>query len=689
MPPNRPVSQAPASAISAILPDNTLCRIGVVVQSVGCALLPLIPLAMFLPWQIGVYDHAEQYIVAFHLVVALLTFGLGLNALGGDRRGLAMLRSPVITVLLALSLWGAVSAIFAEFPLLALIGGIGTAMGPLLFIEMAVIVIVGTLLQAERRAAAIIALSTSFIVLAMPILSLWPATRMFFLNWWFGFYAITAPFVVFIFGRIAGFGKWTWPLTALAMLVPVLSSANRTAMAIALIVLPLAWCAEHWRDRLTWRFLPRLIMVVIFVMPLFLLGATLLVGQGHLVASIRSRALLDLTVLAELREHWSIWLIGQGWGRSVLTFFNNLYVTGEPLWRGEWDVPDRLFTDTQNLGIDALSEYRIVDSGIPALLAVLILPALLPLAAAPDRRWIAAGFGLAFATMYSFWYQLPAQLGVTALAFAALQQVPAMPRHERPLRRVLFAPGLFAVSFLFLAIGGGLLRHGLTTGAIARTLLQPEGELPVGLCAQFPMDEWRASLGMSRLIQTVEGNVADHVAAGTITPRDHETLRIAFCMAERGRDSASPWLLWNGLSIRRDLAIMTGFDVFRAEVDYRSGWARQVGRFLAVTDGRRTDMLIPYFIDRMDQGQNAEVLRLAGSILARRPDDPVALLYSGLAMVQEKDPIRVRDGLRRVLAARQHGLESIFRMDPSVWQKTAAALGSESGQDAAGEAMAK
>ena len=72
----------------------------------------------------------------------------------------------------------------------------------------------------------------------------------------------------------------------------------------------------------------------------------------------------------------------------------------------------------------------------------------------------------------------------------------------------------------------------------------------------------------------------------------------------------------------------------------------------------RTDMLIPYLNYLLEVGKESMILSICNTQLRRKPNDPVALWFSGIVLLN--DPNRQRVGYDRMRRSLQGGIRNLM-----------------------------
>jgi hypothetical protein len=620
------------------------------------------------PVRLGVWGTTEAIGTTLHLGALLAAIGLAGQALRWPAAVLAMCRVPVVLVPLLLAAWSALVAPAAEYPWLAIFGAPQTSEGALLFLDMAIWSAATLLLRDERGPARLIAAAAVLLALTISLLFLNPATRVYFYSDWMAFYGLFAPAIVIAMIGAGLSARIRWGLAALTALVPLAVSQNLTAIAAALVVGPVLLALEAWSrqrppaDR-AWR--PAL-MVGVAAIPVAGLLAIWLAGRTDLMATLWSRMLAAKVALATFTDAPLRWLTGQGWGHDVFTLLRQLDQAGQIGLDQTWDLAQRDYFHSHHGVLEGL-----ISAGIPGALLFAALP--VAVIAGADRRWRgwAAATAVAYALTTCLWFQTPATFAFQAVAFAALARRPIpdagpvlRPAASRRLLAVA-APALFAAMLLaavtFLA-GFGMAAHRAIAASDVRVAAPPPAP-----CATFPAEAWRGHLGLARLYGShIYG--AENLARREGWSADLRDRLAAFvCLAERRSDESNDvYLLFWGLDLRGRLAHLDEFAAARPFfAPLLANWADRLAAFLALAPGR-SDVAVGYFGWAIKSGDRDAAVALGNRMLSRRPDDAIALWFSGNAMLLDPDDQVARQGLARMKRALALGIERLVPIDASL-----------------------
>ncbi|WP_162914904.1 hypothetical protein [Desertibaculum subflavum] len=626
------------------------------------------------PLRLGVWGTSEAIGLTLHVGALLAALGLALAARAWPGAVASTLQAPVVLVPFALAVWSTLVAPAAEYPWLSVFGAPQTSEGALLFLDMAVWSAATMMLRDAVPAARVVAATALAASLAFALLFLGAATRIFFYPDWLAFFGLFTPaIVVGLGGGMAGgrdaAARWLWGAALAAGLVPLAMSRNLAAIAAVLLATPLAFGADRLMRRRPhlerwWR--PAAVALAI-VAPLLGLAFIWLLGASGFLATISSRMLAAKVALAGFGGAASRWLTGQGWGHDVLTLLRGLDHAGQTGLDQSWDLAARDYFHSHHGVLEAL-----ISAGIPGAVLFAALPVAAIIGAEPRYRALAAATALAYAATICFWFQSPASFAFQAIAFAALARRRAVPAW-RPIAAALPPSGCA------LALAGAvafLLPFGV---AAQRQFVRTDVRLasaPEAACADFPAEAWRGDLGLARLYGSQIYGAESKARTEGWSPALLDRLAAFVCLAEQrsARDGAVYLLFW-GLDLRGRLAHLGEFAGARARLaTLFDNWSARLDAFGALAPGR-SDVAVGYYGWAIAGGRRAEAIALGNRWLARRPDDPISLWFTGNAMLLDTDDAIARLGLQRMSRALALGVDRMIPVDPAMRRRLQAAGG--------------
>ncbi|MBI1209534.1 MAG: hypothetical protein GC191_19905 [Azospirillum sp.] len=630
--------------------------LGLIAAGLGLGLFSY--LAALLPWQIGIWADSEPIAAAVHAGAGAVALGLAGALWSRSEETWPAFSHPFVLLPLALAVWSLVSGLAARSPALNILGSPQTAEGVLLYLDFAIFVAGGILLGQRPRLAAITGLMALAAAIVIPMLTLWPATRVYFFGAWLTFGAVAAAVITLILLE-RRCPPWMLSLAGLAALVPGLAlSDSNTAIGAGLLILPALWPGGSSNPKVQRWLPPRRMTIAIVVVPIVLIAVFQAIGQitpehafeqPRMVESLWSRARLQRALLAEFGQSPAAVLFGTGWGHIRDLFSRNLLAAEVPIWNTRWDMLGRDIVNSHSFVLEAL-----LAAGLPALVLRLAMVASLPLACRPGRRLAAACFGLCLATLGSLWFQMPGTTAMVALAYAALAG--ASPRPAASRRTVWLAAGLLAGLGVALAAAAvGLFGRGLVEAELQHQYLPPDHPPPLVDCDSRRFAAPRGDVVLAELLGR---HLKQIRTPGQTEPASEATLlAIAnlICLSERPPYRQAPAPQSFVMALTGDIALApAGYNYRRYFSGLIDSWPERLREFLTLAPGR-SDLAVGYFTWATRNNRWNEVRTMAESLLARDPTDPVGLWYDGAALL--RDPARVDAGYERLRQALAQGID--------------------------------
>ena len=657
----------------------------------GLALGGVSALAGLSPWPVGLWGDSEPVALALHAGGALIALGLA----GAGRRDpawlLACFRHPFVLLPLLLAGWSLVApALSAPDPAQALLGSPQTAEGPWLFLDVALFVAAGRVLRGHPVYTRYVGWGALALGLGIPGLSLFPETRLYFFGAWMVYLAIAAPIVVATFLEDDVPPRRRLLLAALAGFPGWLLSGSITAIAAGLLVVPAVILACRPPDPTPSRRTPLLLAGATLAIVCFLGLGTLAIAESYgavrptlrALESVWSRGHLQDVLLTDLADHPLLWLIGTGWGQTYDIFLRSLPAAGLSMWNGSWDMTGRDIVNSHHVALEAL-----LAAGLPGMLLRLAALAALPLFCRPGWGRAAGFFALALGTLEALWFQLPGTTPIVALALAGLAPplarsgaaaslasqgaaaaqgtAAALPCPPTPIQswaKTLGAGGLAPVLLVCALVQAlataELTRQSLAASSLESAYLTPVLPPPQADCDSARFSGWRAQRYLAYLLEQEIGLFQDAPA----TAATRAALANLVCLAERPPFRRSIALPTFVMMFRNDL-LLPDHQAERAFFpDLAASGQEPLFAYLAHAP-RRTDLAIPFLAALVHQHQFAELSAVTSRLLALRPNDPVALWFSGMAQLSQPETRdqAVRD-LRRGLA---QGIDQRMPIDPT------------------------
>jgi hypothetical protein len=634
----------------------------------GCGVAGLAFYASLLPWRFGVWTDTEPMVVAMHLGAALCALGLLLCAGARPRLVGRIVGHPVVLVALFVAAWSALTAPFADYPLLSLLGSPQLGEGALYHADLAAFLATGLLLRrlpSLRRVGfavgAAICAFTPLLVVALRIGGWWGASRPLVFDDYLAYYAIVGATFVLAMSKLPLAGRAS---LAVIVALPGLSvSGNLTAIVVMLaLALPAALIVQYgtaWSSASL-----RRVRVALALSVPMLAGAGLLavwlIGQTGEVASLASRMFMYRALLPVVTEQPAVLAVGQGWGNVNASVLANLAQSGATIWDGSWDLSTRDIPHSHNFAVEALS-----GAGLPAMIGVLALLAAVPATARRRDLPVVAFTVISLAGLRAMWFELPATVGIAAIALGWLAgPVGTARRSVVPARRWL-TMGFAALVIAQAAALTWLVGYGI---AVQRADRADYRSADGGRCGAFPADDLRGSVGLTQAFGDAFGSLFATDSARTPVPAQRwDRLERLYCeVAGRVADSRSVRLMLADLVFRAQVAVSLGNpEVSRRFATALPGWEGALRRFLARAPGR-TDMAAPYLAWRLARGESGDVVSFARDLLRRNPDDPVGHWFLGAALAATPsagDADNRQQALQHMRGALSLGVQRYIKVD--------------------------
>jgi len=581
---------------------------------------------------LGAWEDGQPMVVG--LMAAAGLGCLGLAAMRRSRRlvGRALL-SPVSLAAFALGTVGLLALPFADHPLRSLLGPAESGQGILWCFALAVFTAQAMVLRHCRRLWTIVqavALGSTLCatVLALqgidwlaPLLAKWnlrPETR--FLG--FNEYLAYAALALLVLAATETRRKWAMSL-AIAAIAVLLISRCRTAFASFPLILAAAWffrarCKAGWLVPLT---------LLTGLMPL----AFEAIGG---IAPLWSRGEI-LNLMLPSMQAW----MGHGWGAFPDELIRNLPSAGVQIYDTQWSSVARDLFHSHNAAL----EGGLAAGPLGALLAVL-LPAAAAFRPAHGKAWMATAFALSWAALDGFWFEIPANLPLLALACAALS--------SRPARRHWCLPR-YAVTLsgaLFLATAALLWRQAAEESRLSSRLSADDCQAPL-----LPFDLSGDRRGLSSILATA---VRQDIDMGARLPPGRADCLTALQHQAEALPPASPSLsmaLINATSA--EAFAQPGSPLARSdEAQLSQTWEEDIRRLLAQAP-QRLDVLPPYLNWLLTHGRSERLAPMVALAEHLDPSHPVTLWFAGVLKLQSESPQDQIQGVKMMRRAYEGKLE--------------------------------
>lgn len=620
--------------------------------------------------RIGIWLQSEPVITGRLLAASIGAIGILVLVVARRDGILDSLRHPLVLLVLAWAAWGLVTLPFATSPLLSAFGSPELGEGVLAQLSLALFIAAFLHARRDDRARRVFGLLAlvAIALTAFMTLSQSAAWMPFYFKDFLAFYGI----YFWVIARTWFERQTAWTILGAALgAVAILAAAdNRTAWVAAILAASLCGALylavrRFGPDRtrslaaLAVAALPVAITLAIVAGPRFGLATP---DQGSAAMTVVSRAILIDVVTEAIRADPSIALTGAGWGHFTELLLGYMPGAGvnvdlHPLGQGYfWDATWRGDFHSHNAFVEAL-----VGGGVPGLLFALAFVAAIPFFAAPRHRILAAGLAAYLAVLGTAWFEMPTSLPMLAMALAGVAADPTPSPdsgRERAYRR-LTAPlvALAGVSIAATVVSLTLAVDGRREAEINLNGSDDRGQAS---CAPVLRDYGRGPAHFSWLLRHQIENLVARLRQGeTVEPWMVARVARYLCVADaRGASDRSRRLAVDRVLVRSEIAFAP---IPPALAGFRdgalAGWPDAVTTVLARAPAR-TDLLAPYFFWLLDKGEEREILRLTDRILGRRPNDAVALWFSGVVLLDA--PATQALGLARLKSALAARIERVF-----------------------------
>ena len=549
------------------------------------------------PASFGIFGRSEIVVIAAFAAGILCAAGLALLA---DLRRTA---SPLAVAFACLALWSLAVSPLAEYPMRTLLGLPQSGEGALLLFALAAIA--GAVAVVGQRGA------LAWLCVAAAVgAALWQAVLPAeWIPW-----SVPAP--------LAWLGIAAWGALATAPgnrrnnlvaacavlgLTLVVAMNKSAALLVFALGLPL-FVGARFVDPEKLRRLG--VVLVSMVIPATSAAVWWLGAHGYGESLVSRARIYDVLAAAFVDRPVGL-LVGFGWGGVAEAFFRHLPAGADRLYGDSWDMLARDFSNAHNVALDFW-----FAAGLPGLVLVLVLPALIVWRARARDLPVAIAFAVVWAGHSVLWYQEAYGWAASVIAFALIARRPLALRFPAAIRAV---PAFAAVA---LVVGAAWLAD---YGVHARRAL--DAAPPSACLADFPDDPMRGDMGLRHALgQAMQDGEPSRIAA-------------LVCAVDR-RFAAAPSL---------HLAIAGAFQRAQAG-DARADWPVYVDALLAFAP-LRTDLAVPYLAHLVAAEDWPLLAARTDAMTARNPQDPVGLWFSGMGMIRSPEGIVRQAGFARLRMA--------------------------------------
>jgi hypothetical protein len=612
----------------------------------------------------GVWPRVELPTLALWLAASLCAVGQALDARHLPRR---LVRSPLVLGLAGLVGLTVVLAPLAPYPWLSFTGAPQGGEGALRYLASLVLIISAISVRRHAGIRLFLMIATAAATVTMAVQAhLKVGGEPIFV---FREYLAYAP--IALAAMALAELRWTsrsasdrprkvlLPAVMLAIAGVVLAvSTNRSAWlgAGAAAILSGLAVSGQWARFADGRTVRRVLVVVVAGAPWAILAAIALAGLEAPVESIRSRALVLAVFADAVGTTPSLWAVGTGWGYATDLFAMHLTAAPAPLWDGSWDAAGRDLFHSHHGGLEAFLALGI--GGAALWTVVLVAPLLMaPAALLPAAIFLCASL----AVVDAMWFQFPFTVAAVALATAWVIGAQADEAAAEPVSAPAHRAGA-ASAAIALALATGLVgAWGARFADARRVALTTDAA-----CAEFPLEGWRGHVGLAYVFNRSLQAARPALAAGLPASGDGAALMRLFCTVDlRATADKSRYLMMVGLLFRNEVFFAPDLAPGLREA-LAAQWESRVRDFLHLAR-RRTDLAAPLLAIWLQQRQFVRVRDFTDAVLARSPNDPVALYFSGVALIAASESARQRDeGIRRLQRAVENGIERIIPLSAEI-----------------------
>ncbi len=643
-------------------------------------LAPAIALAAAFPifftthdfFSFGVWGHAEPLVVAFYFTGALCAAALLVVWLIDRRRMILAASHPFVLIPLALAAWSAISALFAKFPMLAILGAPQSGQGALWYSTLSLYIACAIIASQCRWVWRFLILWAVMVAAAITVMvyldqRLPDQDRHFIIvDDFLAYISIALPFACLRHTE----GKWRLaPAAAITASIGIFYISGNEA-AILFFIAGAVWICFAWiggkipgarliKSPMTGAGLVFLIAMT----PVLLLRFT---DIGFSISSLKARHLVDVVMAEAQGFNIKSILLGNGWGLTQEALIIHLNSAGERLWDPAWDFLWRDYFHSHNWFLESL--YAL---GIPGAALTLALFVGIVFFSAPRLRAFGTAFAIAWVGLNGTWFELSFSLPFTAIAMAALAtdvkttHISWFEGYGRPLIPVTISILLACQVIAGITLADFGLRvkeiKGIYAGITERKNEVHFPPDPRGIDYAF------AITARSEINRAVNKFVTSMDSLESWKDGERKAFGWAFNDLEnRIEKTDSPFLTLSGVSVMTQIMYGSYLSWLKPDYENRTAlWREWIEKMLSQAP-ERTDTAIGYLAWMLANNQKQETISISNRILKHNPDDPVGLYYSGAAMIGDQDPKTRQLALRRMRAGLEKGIERYIPIDENL-----------------------
>ncbi len=623
-------------------------------------MLSLLTCSLFLwvtslkPLAHGYWFQTESALLGLQAICLLLTVFLGIAYYYYPRSVTQSLINPACLSALGIAILSALLSPFITLWKTTFFGAPELGEGVFWFLDLSILIASTRFLLPLKKNRLYLAVAALISAILVTILSTFTLHKPYYFQAYLAFYGIFLYSILYKVFRCQH-TYYLWGSFFLCSLL-ILCSANKTAILLwplSLLFLKIPWKKINKNYALG----------LVFLSPIFLWGSLNVLASAyspHLPPSLWSRYQLSQRVLQFVQAHPLTLLTGQGWGFYPDAAIDQISIQDFTLFYDEAQLtPERPFWEflLHRSPFHSHNEWMegLLSAGIGGLLLVCLLY-LSPLLGAPTTLLpLALSTSLISSLLASLWFQTPLTLPFMGLAWGfCLGSSKSTQRHPRT----------SVIAGFILAIGG------LSWGLYAQfNTIQKDKQLKnpplytataAPTCGDglidFQMNGYRLTSYFRNLSRALK------LATPEQSQNHHLFSRVAWlqCVVDRQwQERPSLRLMSADLINYSDWAFYEGEQAVPPSL--LTGWDEKAALW-AERVPQRSDLLAPYFMWKILHQQEASIQPLLRQILLHRPDDPVALWFSGLYLLS--DPNTASQGQARMALARSLGLDAILPLPP-------------------------
>ena len=392
-----------------------------------CSLAPVIALTCSVPivfavhsyFSFGVWYRAEPVIVSFHASSAVCSLALIFSWWHDRQKFIGIISHPFVLFPAALCVWIAVTAPFAQLPLLSLLGSPQLGEGALWYANLAVLIACALYVVREKHQWRFLVVWSGMIVCGIVAVKLLAAAEgtyeLIWISAYLAFIGIAVPFIGLRY--IQDNWRWLWLLLGGASIALLIIAKSKAAMALFVFGAGIVGIGFLFNRTILIRHMiysrkgSMAIVELVAVLPFIVIESDLINDYP----SLYSRFLVFKLMNEALSSDGFSFITGQGWGRTQDALVTNLQVAGENIWNQRWDYFKGDYLHSHNWIYEAL-----YACGAPGVLITLLFYLSIPYFSDVENRHFATAFASVYAGISAVWFQISFSLPFVALALAAL-----------------------------------------------------------------------------------------------------------------------------------------------------------------------------------------------------------------------------------------------------------------------------